>query len=100
MVDYKSEQNSKLTTNIEATAVPVGPCTTNGLTDRKTVSFSHAASMGMSCQASPLKRTDSLNTSIQTQYSNEVNDLCPTNLKTDIKENEEKAEISKTSTTR
>ena len=94
LVDNVSDPNSKLTTNIEASTVPVGPGNTNGLAECKNASYSQTAGVEISCQSSPLRRTDSLNTSIQTQYSNKANDLCLTTKKDDIKESVVKANFS------
>ena len=94
LVDNVSDPNSKLTTNIEASTVPVGPGNTNGLAECKNPSYSQTTSVEISCQSSPLRRTDSLNTSIQTQYSNKANDLCLTTKNDDIKESVVKANFS------
>ena len=88
LVNKISESNSKLTTHIESTTVPVGPGNLNGSTDCKNVSYSQTLSTEISCQSSTLRRTDSLNSSIQTQHSNDLNDLCQTKIKSDLKEEE------------
>merc|ERR1712223_86125 len=94
LVDNVSDPNSKFTTNIEASTVPVGLGNTNGLAECKNPSYSQTTSVEISCQSSPLRRTDSLNTSIQTQYSNKANDLCLTTKKDDINESDVKVQFS------